>query len=221
MKIPKRLLILMLWLSIVTGFYVLARQQNQSVSQLLTHWLNLMSASALGPLFLFGIYLLRPLLLLPITILTVFSGFLFGAFWGSVYALVATLMSSALAYALGRWFARNGKTITLESGFRERLRQRSFETVLIGRLTFVPGDLINYGAGYLRIHMGAFLVATALGGLPGLLIAVLAGASTEGQFDMRAFKLNPAYLLASLGLLVITLLLSRGLRRRRDTSSMG
>ena len=62
----------------------------------------------LGWLWLVGIYLLRPLLLLPMTILTVFTGFLFGLGWGLAYALTATLASASLAYLLAR-FLRVGR----------------------------------------------------------------------------------------------------------------
>ena len=71
---------------------------------------------------------------------------------------------------------------------------------------------MNYVSGYLKINLPAFLGATLIGGTPGLLVGVLAGASLEPE--ATNFSLNPRYLLASAGLLVVSLGVSWWLRRR-------
>ena len=60
---------------------------------------------------MFLLFMVRPLLLLPSTILIAAMGFLYGVFWGSVYGQVAILASSSLAYIVGRYF---GKGINLK-----------------------------------------------------------------------------------------------------------
>ena len=47
------------------------------------------------------------------------------------------------------------------------------------RLLFLPYDLVNYVCGALRITWSSFLLATALGSLPGTVSFVLLGASLE------------------------------------------
>ncbi len=196
-------------------FWLYVRQSGQPVTRLLTGWLESLSTSPYSVLLLLAIYLVRPLLLLPITLLTVFAGFLYGAFWGTIYALVAMLASSSLAYLIGRFLS--GDKIRLQTNWIQRLRERSFETVLTSRLIFLPGDLVNYACGFLKISFTSFLLATALGGLPGLLVGVLAGASLE-TFSATGFKLNPWYIVASLLLLALSLGVSRRLRRRHQPS---
>jgi uncharacterized membrane protein YdjX (TVP38/TMEM64 family) len=203
-------LVLALWLGLLVVFWVYVQQSGRSGAEMLTGWLESLSQSPYGILFLLAIYLLRPLLLLPITLLTVFSGFLYGAFWGTAYALLATLASSSLAYFIGRFLS--GDKVRLQREWMNKLRERSFETVLTSRLIFLPGDLVNYTCGFLKISFTAFLLATALGGLPGLLVGVLAGASLE-TFRADGFKLNPWYIVASLLLLVGSLGVSRLLRK--------
>ncbi|MEM6430099.1 MAG: VTT domain-containing protein, partial [Deinococcota bacterium] len=97
----------------------------------------------------------------------------------------------------------------------KRLVSNSFETVLIARLLFVPGDIINYMCGLLLVNLRPFLVASLIGGAPGALMVVLVGASIEGDFEARSISLRPAYLAVSLLLLVTSLGLSQWLRKRR------
>ena len=205
--------IVALWVVGFIAFWVYVQRQDEGLLELFRGWLDFIRNGTLGPLIFLLIYLIRPFLLVPITLLTVASGFLFGAPWGFAYALFATLLSSALAYLFGRYVA--GDVPGLGAAFVARLRTRAFETVLISRFIFLPGDLVNYAAGVLRISFVAFMLATLIGGVPGLLIGVLAGASLEGEFTTRGVQLNVWYLLASGGLLVSSLTLSYFLRRRQ------
>ena len=213
---PRHWLVLVLWLILLLTFWLYVRQSNQGVTVILSSWLESLSKSPYSVLLLLGIYMVRPLLLLPITLLTVFAGFLFGAFWGTVYATLAMLASSSVAYFFGRFLS--GDNIRLQKSWMNKLRERSFETVLTSRLIFLPGDLVNYACGFLKISFTAFLLATALGGLPGLLVGVLAGASLE-TFSANGFKLEPWYIAASLVLLVGSLGISRLLRQRNNSKT--
>jgi uncharacterized membrane protein YdjX (TVP38/TMEM64 family) len=207
-------LVLGCWVVLITAFWLYVRQSNQSVAEIITGRLESLAESPYRFFLLLTVYLIRPLLFLPITLLTVFAGFLYGAVWGTAYATLATLVSCAVAYVVGRFLGSG--SVNLQKGWLERLRERSFETILISRLTFLPGDLVNYAAGFLKISFVSFLVATAIGGMPGLLVGVLAGASLE-TFSSDGFKLNPWYIVASLVMLVFSLLGSRLLRRNQPS----
>lgn len=208
----RRVAVLALWGVLLAAFWLLARARGDGPAALMQGWLEGVATSPYGALVLLGLYGLRPLLLLPMTILTVFAGFLFGPALGLAYALGAMLASASLAYALARSIGGRGP----EGGWAAELRRRSFEAVLTSRLTFVPGDVVNYAAGALRVRFRAFLAGTALGGLPGLAMGVLAGASIEGAFRFDGLRFRPGYLLASLALLIVSLAVSRGLRRRQE-----
>ncbi len=97
--------------------------------------------------------------------------------------------------------------------YTTRLREHSFETIFIMRLIFLPYDLVNYLAGFLRIQWIPFIVATALGALPGTLAFTLFGASIE-RFDGGIPALNPWVLAASVALFLVSLALSRIIKRR-------
>lgn len=208
-------LILVLWAALLLGLWVHTSQQGRPPTLLLRDSLTALRGDPLAPLWLLAVYLVRPLLLLPVSLLTVATGAVFGAVWGTVYATLATLLSVVVAYSVGRRF---GTALPDEpgAGWSKRLRSYPFETVLLSRFLFVPGDLVNYVSGYLKINLPAFLGATLIGGTPGLLVGVLAGASLEPE--ATSFSLNPGYLLASAGLLLVSLGVSWWVRRRAALS---
>ena len=97
--------------------------------------------------------------------------------------------------------------------YAQRLRKRSFETVFIMRLIYLPYDLVNYLAGLLRVRYLSFISATVLGSLPGTVSFVLFGASLE-HFSLTSLpKFNPWLLVISIALFVASLLLSRWFQR--------
>ena len=209
-----RFVVLALWGAGLVAFWFATRTREGGAGAQLEGWLQAIATHPLGWLWLVGIYLLRPLLLLPMTILTVFTGFLFGLGWGLTYALVATSASASLAYLLAR-FLRLGGSSQRGAAFLDNLRSRAFETVLIARLVSVPGDLVNYTSGALRISFPTFFVATVIGGLPGMVAGVLAGTSIEGSFRFGGLRLNPWLFGASAALLLGNLVVAQALRRRR------
>lgn len=209
---PRRLWIgLPVWICALLVFWWYAQTREGGAVAWVEAWLAGLSGDPWALAGLFAAYLVRPLLLLPMTILTAFSGFLLGAWWGTLFSLVAVLASASIAYAVARFLGAGQEP---RGPWWRRLRDRSFETVITARLMMVPGDLVNYAAGALRISFASFASATAIGGLPGLLIGVFAGASLQGVFRFAGVQLNAGYLIASAILLVVSLGLSRWLRRR-------
>lgn len=158
-------------------------------------------------------FALRPLTLLPVTVLTAFAGFLLGPWWGFVVANAAVVTTSLLPYGIARWL--RGRTLRPpKHGWRSALARRPFMAVLTARLTMLPGDLVNASAGVLRVPLLPFVSATALGGSPGVLVATLAGASLRGsRFAIDALQLDLRLLAAALVVLLLSLALATWLRR--------
>jgi uncharacterized membrane protein YdjX (TVP38/TMEM64 family) len=162
-------------------------------------------------------YLARPLLLFPASLLTIAAGILFGPTLGIAVAVVAANASAMVAFQVGKTFSPT--SLAEEGGARlvdrwaGRMRAESFLTVMLMRLAFLPYDLVNYSAGFLRISPGAFLAATALGSLPGTVSFVLAGASIE-RLDAGLDGFDPTVFAISLGIFVASLAGSRVVQRR-------
>jgi len=186
-------------------------------------------------------YALRAVVLFPATALALFAGYALGPFVGALVAWVGVLLSASVAYGLARVAGpRRAATATprrdadaadaageaaheaahdAETGWRARLRRNAFEAILIARLAAVPGDVVNLVAGASRAPVGPFVAATALGGAPGLLAVVWAGASLEGVFEVRQVSVRPELIAASLAMAVLAVGLSRWVRRRSGTAS--
>ena len=101
-------------------------------------------------------------------------------------------------------------------GYADRLRRNAFETVLTMRFLFLPYDLVNYLAGFLRVRYVPFILATVLGSLPGTVAFVLFGASTDGDFSDGLPSVNAGVLVASVAIFALSLLGSRLLKRREQ-----
>jgi uncharacterized membrane protein YdjX (TVP38/TMEM64 family) len=97
------------------------------------------------------------------------------------------------------------------------MRENSFETVMIMRFIFLPYDAVSYLAGFLRIKYLPFILATALGSIPGTMAFIGFGASIE-TFDGVLPKLNPVTLGFSVAIFIVSIALSRIFKKREGTS---
>lgn len=183
-----------------------------------------------------GVYLIRPLVLFPASVLTVMGGVVFGPWVGVLVVVVAANASALVAYGVGRLLGGTpgvepdtapeamsaatpgvlpDETESFAARWAGRLRENSFETVFVMRLIFLPYDLVNYLCGALRIRWTSFLLATALGSLPGTISFVLLGASLE-RIDTGIDGINPIAIVFSVALFIISVAISRVVKRRQQ-----
>jgi uncharacterized membrane protein YdjX (TVP38/TMEM64 family) len=182
---------------------------------------------------LLAAYAARAVVLFPATALTLFAGYALGPVGGALVAWAGAVGSAAAAYGLARAVrprrrgaahaeatpARGPGASAGRAGWRARLSRNAFEAILIARLAAAPGDVVNVTAGVVRAPFGPFLAATGLGGLPGLLAVVWAGASLEGAFRVEGLQVRPGLVAASVAMGVAALAVSAWLRRRGGRSS--
>lgn len=215
-----KLIALALWLAIIVAFWWYSQAQGLSPLYLVDRLVDLMAGNPLGVVIFFGAYALRPLLLFPFTPLSMAAGFTFGPLWGMLYATLATLLSAIIGYGIARLFGyRLTEPQTRAQQLALSLRRNGFEAVLISRLIFLPGDLVNYASGLMGVGLGAFALATAIGSVPGLLGAVLLGASFEGDLALLRPTIDLRLLIASGAVLLGSLALSYYLRRHRKSGA--
>lgn len=205
------------WLTVIAGWtwYLSASGQHP------VDWLQGLVDAASGawwaiPAFVLA-YLARPLLLFPATLLTIAAGILFGPAVGIPVALVAATASAFVAFQIGKTFSptavRERDGVTVIDRWSDRMRNESFLTVMLMRLAFLPYDLVNYSAGFLRINTGAFVAATALGSLPGTISFVLAGASLQ-RLDAGLDGFDPKVFAASVTIFAVSIGISKVVQRQ-------
>lgn len=186
---------LFVWCGLLGGGYWYAWRYDLTPLEAVQRLVDSMTSSALGPLIYLVFYAARPLVLFPASLLTVAAGFVFGPVLGTLLVVLGSNLSASVAYVVGRYFG--GRLLDTERAagvvrrYAQWLRENSFESVLLMRLVYAPYDLVNYLAGSLKVRWTPFILATALGSLPGTVSFVLFGASIEGDFIGKTPRLHP------------------------------
>jgi len=212
------------WVIIIGTFFGYMRTQGLSLSDAFDQTLNFMKTSPWAPLIYILIYTLRPLVLFSALVLTLAGGFLFGPIWGIVLVVIGSNAGASLAYFMGKvlggnFFGDESSEQGVIQNYASRMRNNSFETILTMRFIFLPYDLVNYLAGFLKVDFKAFLFATIVGSIPGTLAFTLAGASIEELSLTSRPDINPWVLVASVVIFVVSIILSRMFKRREGITS--
>lgn len=205
------------WLLILLASRQYMQTYDLSFTDLTEELAVLLSDSWFGPLIYAGVFLIRPLILFPSTLITVLGGYIFGFWFGMLYVLLAGTASSIIPYSLGRWFSSSqNHDIEAESKiqqFIQKLQNNPFQAVLTMRLLFLPYDAVSFVAGSLKIPFWKFLLATALGNVAGIVSFVGIGASIEGDLASGDLSLNPKILVFSLVTLILSIGISQAMNR--------
>lgn len=217
---------LLFWVLLIVFYQWYANSHGLSSLEVAQRMLGFLKDGFWGPLIYVVLYAVRPLILFPSTILTLAGGFVFGPVLGVLYTIIASNISSTIAFFVGHYFGEgmfNGETLKVSETFRvldkyaRRMRENSFETVMIMRFIFLPYDAVSYLAGFLRIKYFPFILATALGSIPGTIAFIGFGASVE-TFDGVLPKLNPVTLGFSVAVFIVSIALSRIFKKREGIS---
>jgi uncharacterized membrane protein YdjX (TVP38/TMEM64 family) len=211
------------WVGAIVAWQIHQSSTGRSVTETAQAFIDVVGGSGWGIFAYVLVYLARPIVLFPASVLTIVGGILFGPVVGVLVVVLAANASAMVAYGVGRLLGRPPAGTAIDAADRSmvqrwssRMRANSFETVLIMRLLFLPYDLVNYLAGLLRLRWLPFLLATALGSLPGTVSFVLLGASLD-RVDDGLGGIDPVALVASVVIFVVSLVLARILRRREGT----
>jgi uncharacterized membrane protein YdjX (TVP38/TMEM64 family) len=161
------------------------------------------------------IYVLQTSFSLPgATIMTLAGGFLFGSLWGPLYVNIgattgATLAFLAARYLFHQWVERKfgNRLGPIQDGFAKN----AFSYLLTLRLIpFFPFFLVNLLSGLTRVKVSTYVVATAIGIIPGSVVYAFAGRQL-GTINTLSELVSPRLLLAFslLGLLMLVPILYR------------
>lgn len=204
------------WVVLVAATWtVLARADGGPAAEL-ARWLGVLVRPGVGVPVLLAAFVVRPLLLIPVTVLTAFAGWWLGPYLGFAVSWGAVTASATVPYAVARALRGSAPVADVRRGWRGALGRDPFRTVLVARLMMLPGDLVSAAAGAVRVPWGPFLGATALGGVPGLTVGVLAGAALDDTdtFAWADVHVDPVTLVAAVVAFAVAWGLAWALRRR-------
>lgn len=213
----RRLAVAVVWAGTVAGVFVWARSRSLSAVDAAEELRGLLADRWWGPLLFVAVYVARPVVLFPASVLTVLGGLAFGPLWGLGLTVVASNASTAALYGIGRFFGSEGAADAVARRLQPAVA-RPFEVTLLARLVYLPFDAVGYAAGFVRLRFWPFLAGSALGTLPGAAAFVGFGASvTSLDAGRPAFDLR--VLAASIILAVAGASLARRLRDARPNET--
>ena len=169
-----------------------------------TQWAHSFSAYRWAPLLVMAAYTPASLVLFPRPLITLFAVVAFGAPFGFMYAFAGILLAALASYALGLRLDR-GAVRRIAGNRLNRLsqvmRERGLLAMTAVRLVpLAPFAVVNIVAGAIRIRLWHFIAGSAIGILPGTLVATVFGDQlAAGLRDPRS--INPGLLLAAIAVL--------------------
>ncbi len=171
----------------------------------------------LVPLVYIGVYVLGTVLFLPGTLLSFVGAQLFGLWEATLYTWIGATIGATLAFLIARRLGRDfvnqllgGRLHALE----QRLARHAFTGLLVLRLVpLFPFSGLNFGCGLTSIRLRDYVLATALGILPGTfvyqyLFVHLGRALNQG---ITLHDLYDPHLLAPVGLFVVFIFVGKWL----------
>lgn len=219
-------------IAVLIVLFVLNRQLPMGESlQQFNRWVG--DLGLLGILVFMIVYATATVLLLPGVILTVGAGFVFGLGWGFLAVSIGSTIGAALAFLIGRFFARDKiEAMTLDKPkFRSvdrAIGQKGARLICLLRLSpLIPFNLSNYFYGLTAVKFWPYVLASWIGMMPGTLLYVYfgtlgrAGVETAAGADSQRSPLEWAMLGAGLlATLVVTIWISTIARKAlKETES--
>jgi uncharacterized membrane protein YdjX (TVP38/TMEM64 family) len=216
----RRLLPLLILSAIAVAAYALGLHRYLDLAQIEAHRESLKALVAARPLVTAIGFVLAYTVAIAISlpggaILTILGGFLFGTVLGAGLAVVGATAGAALLFLIARtslgeplrrragpWLAR------MEAGFRDN----ALSYLLVLRLVpLFPFWLVNIVPAFLGVPLRTYVLATALGIIPGSLVYASVGNGLGAVLDAGGrpdlgIILSPPILLPLLGLALLALI---------------
>ncbi|HEX5043895.1 MAG TPA: VTT domain-containing protein [Candidatus Polarisedimenticolaceae bacterium] len=154
----------------------------------LSHWIDparLQAAAmplrdrAWAPLAVLLAYVLGGFLMVPVLLLIVAGGVVFGPWQGFVYGVLGSLASAVAGYGVGRMLGREGVRRLAGTRLNDvsaRLgRLGTFAVVAVRLVPVAPFMIVNLIAGAVHIRPRQYVAGTLLGMTPGILLLTVFG----------------------------------------------
>lgn len=125
------------------------------------------------------LYALRPLVLWPISALSLLVGFVLGFALGVPVALAGAVYTSLPPYLLARYTPGTGGPLARVQAVGQQVTAATGDLrgLVAVRLLPLPADPVSYAAGLAGISLPTFVLGTTLGEVLWVVAAVLAGSS--------------------------------------------
>lgn len=207
---------------VITGRHYFTRR---GIRQLNTYITSYGSFSPLAVVFLMVISTLIPPLPIPIPLIEMAAGYLFG-FWPGLFLIWGSqAISSLSAYAASRIIGNKLFKKLLKnhyiSLYRTYIVQNGPFAVFMTRATLsAPFNIVSFLAGLLEMDLGGFMIATVLGAIPEALLYAFVGSIIQHTRLRLWYVFILVILLGVLGpLLTLVMMKVMKTKKKRQTRS--
>ena len=181
-----------------------------------------------APLAMIGAYIVASLLFLPIPLLSIGAGFLFGIVLGAMTVSLGSTLGATTAFVVSRQLGRE-HVRRMTAGYPKfkaidrAVGREGFKIVMLSRLSpAMPYNVLNFAFGLSPIALGPYVLASWIGMLPLTVVYVYLGSTLA---DLAEFSTGTAegnltrHVLLAVGLvvtIVVAALVMRIARRAFD-----
>lgn len=158
----------------------------------------LLNFGILAPIVYIFLFTVVPLTLFPDAVLAIASGLVFGTVYGFTYTMIGALCGGTLAFYIARFFCKKTLTTKMEKHIKVKdvIEHNGFSMILLLRLIpLIPFDIISYSSGATGVNYKDFILATALGIVPGVFLLVNIGAGMNELNSPRLYLSATAFVL--------------------------
>lgn len=208
-KIIKLILVIV---AIIAISLVLKFSKVSSVSEIIDLIRN---SGRIGIITYILLFTFLPTFFIPVTVLAIAAGAVFGFWQASLYTFIGAFLNSTLTYVISKYFAydlindyANSKYSTEYEKLKKNTKGKDgFILMLVLRLLpLAPYTLLNYISGVVGYDYKIFIVSTLLGIIPGMLCYVNIGANSLDGFSPQ--------LVISISILIVFLIVTTILAKK-------
>ena len=177
---------------------------------------------SVGVVLFIAVYALATVLFLPGWIFTVAAGLIYGVIGGTAVALTGAIIGSTLAFLCGRYLVRK-RVETATKGNRKfeaidkAIGEQGWKIVGLLRLSpLIPFNLSNYFYGVTGVGFWPYVLASAVGMLPGTLLYAYLGGAGKAGLSGGGEGSSLKYIFLGVGLvatIVVTIIVSRAAKK--------
>ena len=173
---------------------------------------------ALGVVVFIGAYAIATVLFLPGWIFTVAAGLVYGVAGGTAVALAGAIIGSTLAFLCGRYLVRKRVEAATKGNKKfaaidKAIGDQGWKIVGLLRLSpIVPFNLSNYFYGVTAVGFWPYVLASAVGMLPGTLLYAYLGAAGKAGLGGEGGQSPLTWVFLGMGLLAtiaVTIIVSQ------------
>jgi len=146
-----------------------------------------------GPVVLGVFYVVCCVFLVPGSIPTLASGFLFGVLGGSLTAILGSTVGACAAFLVGRtmargWVARRIARSRRFAAIDRMIGRHGFKVVLLSRLSPIsPFVVLNYLFSLTKVSFREYALGSLIGMIPGTVLFVYFGAGLRSLAEVTAY----------------------------------